>query len=147
MHVKSLNYRLELRAVVSGLQSCSELGKHELQVLGLLGKLLTGSWMIKLYTSAQAQINHMDGIGVVHSVVQKIKSLLQNPAAVLTCTQYFFGNELPDQDTTLNRLRQAPNDLQLFSNMVKACLTTIVEVLMRHMLKWLNRQTEMKDPL
>ena len=41
----------------------------EMQVLGLIGKLLTGPWMKAFYTSATNQINHVDGIFVVKDVI------------------------------------------------------------------------------
>ena len=37
----------------------------ELQVLGLLGKHLTGPWMTKFYTAADTEISHVDGINIV----------------------------------------------------------------------------------
>ena len=45
----------------------------EIQVLGLIGKLLTGSWMKAFYTSANNQIDHVDGILVVKDVILKLK--------------------------------------------------------------------------
>ena len=37
----------------------SHLGTVELQVLGMLGKTLTGPWMKHFYTSAEKEINHV----------------------------------------------------------------------------------------
>ena len=43
----------------------SEEAKMELEVLRLLGKMLTGPWMRKCYTSAEKEIHHVEGIEVV----------------------------------------------------------------------------------
>ena len=43
----------------------SEEAKMELEVLRLLGKMLTGPWMRKFYTSAEKEIHHVEGIEVV----------------------------------------------------------------------------------
>ncbi|XP_055501280.1 uncharacterized protein LOC129703107 [Leucoraja erinacea] len=42
--------------------------KLELQILGLLGKYLTGPWIKRFHTSSQNQIKHVDGIKVVKEV-------------------------------------------------------------------------------
>ena len=47
--------------------------KNELHVLGFLGKLFSGPWMKKFYTSASTVINHVDGIEVVKKVLQNLK--------------------------------------------------------------------------
>ena len=102
----------------------------ELQVLGLIGKLLTGPWMVKFYTSAETQVNHVDGIQIICDVVQVVQTHIENPASVLTCSTDFFGNELAN-DPIMEKLRQAPVDIAVFSVMAKACLTAVVTVLER----------------
>ena len=51
----------------------STIAQVEMQVLGLIGKLLTGPWMKAFYTSATNQIDHVDGILVVKDVILKVK--------------------------------------------------------------------------
>ena len=57
-----------------GLQQCilrdfdRPTAKVEIQVLGLVGKLLSGPWMTTMYTSAEKQINHVDCIDVVRTI-------------------------------------------------------------------------------
>ena len=51
-----------------------------MQVLGLIGKLLTGPWMQKFYTSASDQVDHIHGISVVKEVVAKLKEMEESPA-------------------------------------------------------------------
>ena len=50
----------------------------ELQVLGLLGRHLTWPWMIKLYTAADTEINHVDGINIVKELIETLKQMMQN---------------------------------------------------------------------
>ncbi|KAG1714176.1 hypothetical protein GQR58_001809 [Nymphon striatum] len=49
--------------------------KSQLHVLGLLGKLLTGQWMTKFYTSVDVQMTHVDGISIVKNVVDVLRNL------------------------------------------------------------------------
>ena len=47
--------------------------KCELHVLGLFGKLFTGPWMKKFYTSAESGISHVEGIDVVKAAIAALK--------------------------------------------------------------------------
>ena len=68
--------------------------KVELQILGLLGKYLTGPWMKRFYTSASDQINHVDGITVVKTVIGALKEAATKPEDVLMAPKDFFGDEV-----------------------------------------------------
>ncbi len=69
----------------------SEIGKTEMTVLGLFGKLLTGPWMKKFYVSPDIQtINYVAGIEVVKNFVNLIEQQLENPDGLLSCTKDFF---------------------------------------------------------
>ena len=65
----------ETRVTCGGLQSAmlqdfkSPIAKVELQVLGLIGKLITAPWMHKFYKSSEAEVSHVDGIEVIRDVV------------------------------------------------------------------------------
>ena len=49
-------------------------GVIEMQVLGLIGKLLSGPWMKLFYVSASDQsVNHVDTITIIEEVVVKLK--------------------------------------------------------------------------
>ena len=51
----------------------SEEAKMELEVLGFLGKKLTGPTMKTLYTSAKLEIHDVEGIEVVRQVLERLK--------------------------------------------------------------------------
>ena len=46
--------------------------KIEMRVLGIIGKMLTGPWMTRLYTCASEQISHTEGTSIVRSVINTI---------------------------------------------------------------------------
>ena len=102
----------------------------EMRVLGLIGKLLAGPWMTKFYTSASNQVSHVHGISIVRTVIETLKITIENPSSVLSTTTDFFGNPL-GLTTTLLKLQEEPVDRAMFCNMVKECLTTVVNVLLR----------------
>lgn len=99
----------------------------ELQVLGLLGKHLTGPWMKKFYTSSQNEINHVDGIQVVKGVIGTLKEAAEHPRDMLTASEDFFNEEL-HVDPTLQALRERLADDEFSSTMSK-CLQAIIVVL------------------
>lgn len=108
----------------------STTGHVQMQVLGLLGKLLTGPWMKKFYRAAVNQIDHVEAISVVKEVVTRLKEQ-RSPLDLLTQSNDFFGDALKDSDATLQKLRDPPKDEDLFKVMMEACLGAIVEVLER----------------
>ena len=80
----------------------------ELRVLGLVGKLFSGLWMKKFYTSAATTMNHMEAINVVHRVLDRLREAVRNPQDVIQAVEDFFGNALAEDNTlrTLNRMHQ-----------------------------------------
>ena len=109
----------------------SEEAKMELQVLGLLGKLLTGPWMRKFYTSAEKEIHHVEGIEVVRQVLEKLKVAAEAPEELLTTDVDFFGDLLVS-GSTLSALRQgASKDINAFSNMMKVSVKAVIGVIER----------------
>lgn len=58
--------------------------KVELLVLGLVGKYLSGPWMKWFYTSADHQINHVDGIKVVQDMIAAIKEASIHPENLIS---------------------------------------------------------------
>ena len=111
-------------------------GHVELQVLGLIGKLLTGPWMSTFYTSAEDQISHVQGIAVVKEIVASLQKA--TPLQLLSQTEDFFGNKLhhPTADPVLKSLTEPPRDQAMFESMMKACLQEIVDVLKRQYSKY-----------
>lgn len=108
-----------------------EYGILEMQVLGLLGKLLTGPWMQQFYTGAQDELSHIDGIAIVRKVVSTVKDAAANPQATLLRQTDFFGRHLDEDDLTLAALRLEPEDMALFAKMMASCLLAVVAVLER----------------
>ena len=82
----------------------STLGQVEMQVLGLLGKFLTGPWMKLFYTSAANQTDHVDGITMIKKVVQTLKDLTETTDVILSSITDFFGKRL-DEDPILIALQ------------------------------------------
>ena len=113
----------------------NETAKLRLQVLGLLGKLLSGPWMQKFYTSAESQIDHTHGITVVRDVVSALKESSGNPIVLQTRETFFFENRLDeDRDPVLQKLRQCPSDDSLRASLCKmivACPTAVIAALER----------------
>lgn len=102
----------------------------ELQVLGLLGKILTGPWMKKFYVSAKEQIDHVEGIQVVKKVLGVLKEKKECPMELLTLTTDLFGGAVDmEKDAVLLKLREKPKDEGLFKEMMKACMEEVICVI------------------
>ena len=112
--------------------------KGEMRVLCIIGKLLTGPWMTKFYTSASEQVSHVEGIAVVRSVIDTISMAIAQPLNVLHTTNAFLGNTLPSSGETLQKLWEKPVRESLFITMMKECLTTTVTVLQRQYERYFN---------
>lgn len=112
----------------------SDEARVELQVLGLIGKHLTGVWMKKFYTSAEKEINHVDGIGVVSNVITSLKEMVKKPLNILSTTTDFFGADII-VTSRLTKLRSVPSN-PLFSPMMTACLQATIVVLERQYSKY-----------
>ena len=88
----------------------SPVAKVEIQVLGLLGKLLSGPWMSRFYTSVVTQVGHIDGICIVKDVLTTVKAFGKKPEDTLSTKIDFFGKELAGDDQALMKLQQKPVD-------------------------------------
>ena len=111
--------------------------KCELHVLGLFGKLFTGPWMKKFYTSAESGISHVEGIGVVKAAIAALKEQLKEPRTVLSATHDLLGGTLDvEGDTALQKLLQQPADLESFCDMMTAVMSVTVTVLERQYKKY-----------
>ena len=92
---------------------CNKTALVEMQVLGLLGKTLTGPWMQKFYTGTESDINFVDGIRVVKDVTERLRVASNKPENLLHERKDFFDNDLGN-DETYESLRQQPHDMTLF---------------------------------
>ena len=94
--------------------------------------------MRKFYTPATAELNHIEGIEVVRSVVAKLKEGVESPTDLLSSPVDFFGQELPGNDTTLLKLRCFSVDKDKFVTMMRPCLCTVIDVLERQYSKYFS---------
>ena len=106
----------------------------ELQVLGIIGKHLTGPWMTKFYTAADSDISHVDAIELVKQVIASLKEMLQDPLQILSSTKDFLGQDIA-LGNTLAKLRAIPHHPQ-FVAMMSSCLQAIIDVLERQYSKY-----------
>ena len=65
----------------------------QLKVLGLIGKLLTGPWMVVLYSNKDGMSN-LESVPVLKSCVEKLKVFSQNSALTLLTVYDCFGQAL-----------------------------------------------------
>ncbi|KAK6183204.1 hypothetical protein SNE40_010731 [Patella caerulea] len=105
----------------------------EMQVLGVLGKTLTGPWMKKFYTAAGVQVDHMEAIEIVQGIIKELKLCSADPLSILSRTCDFFGHGLSEEDATLQKLSIPPSqeNKPLFSDMVITCISGVISVLER----------------
>lgn len=62
----------------------------ELQVLGIIGKMLSGPWMSAYYTDLSKQKDTIDTMIIVKGVIEKIKVLTEAPMSILSSENDFF---------------------------------------------------------
>ena len=104
----------------------------EQQVLGLFGKLLSGPWMRKLYTSGESDISHIQGICIIKFVIMAMQEEMADPTRLLASTPDFFGDALErDTDTTLNALLKPPVYIEHLSHMMQTVISATITVLER----------------
>ncbi|KAG1681439.1 hypothetical protein GQR58_011831 [Nymphon striatum] len=83
------------------------------------------------YTSAEAELDHVEGLAVVNNVIKCLQNMLRDPLQILSATTDFFGEDLKlDQDSTLKCLRSVPVHKK-FQEMLSSCLQAIIIVLER----------------
>lgn len=70
-----------------------------MQVLGIIGKFLSGPWMKKFYRSATDQINHIAGISLVKKIVERLNMETENDP--LEIPTDFFNETLDVSDSTI----------------------------------------------
>ena len=118
----------------------SATAKCELHVLGLFGKMFTGPWMKRFYTSsATSQITHIEGIGVAKAAVNKLKQLEGDAVSLLTSTHDLLGGMLDvGSDTTLQKLGHQPDDMGKFVEMMKAVMAAAATALERQYKRYFN---------
>uniref|UniRef100_A0A2C9JTC5 Uncharacterized protein n=1 Tax=Biomphalaria glabrata TaxID=6526 RepID=A0A2C9JTC5_BIOGL len=106
--------------------------KKQLYVMGLIGKLLTGPWMRKFYTSQDdvRNISYYEGVTVIKGVLARVNECLKNPFSIFTRSLDFFDEDLDANDPVLQVLLLCPQDMQV-EHMFKDCLSSIASVIQR----------------
>lgn len=146
-----MNLFEETTVTCGGLQTAilhdyrSTTAQVELHVLGLLGKLLSGPWMVKFYTSSATQISHIDGIAIVRELLRVIVHFIEKLQETLSSKTDFFGNPLSVSDDTLVALQQKPVDKLFFNTMMGSCLSKVIEVVERQYAHYFT--TDLTDQL
>ena len=115
----------------------------EFQVLGLFGKLFSGPWMSTFYTSVTNQLSIVDGIQIVRQVIIRLEEELNNPIHIVNRTHEFLGNPI-NFNNQIEKLMKAPQNLQLFTSMIEACLQGIIAVLQRQYHKQITNINKLK---
>ena len=139
-YLKFLDY-LQKGTSCGGLRSAilkdfnSITGQVEIQVLGLIGKFLTGPWMKFFYRGTEDHTDHLEGILLVKDVITHLKNM-HEPLDLFKMDEDFFGDKLNAADATLKPLKQPPEDANMFSMMMHACLAAVTEVLDRQYRKY-----------
>ncbi|ELU00534.1 hypothetical protein CAPTEDRAFT_185335 [Capitella teleta] len=105
----------------------SDTAKVQLQIAGLIGKLITCPWMRRFYGN---RVSYVQGIEDVRRVVATCKAA--QPCNLLSWTTDCFGDQL-EQSTTLAALQLQPDPELLpgFVTAMKASLDAIVLLLER----------------
>ena len=80
----------------------------QLQILGLLGKLLTGPWMVLFYKNALKKRN-LEMRPEIMSALVRLSEIEVDPSLLLSTKKDLFGHTLPTDDRTLIALRNAPS--------------------------------------
>ncbi|XP_033122099.1 uncharacterized protein LOC117121105 [Anneissia japonica] len=106
--------------------------KIELQVLGLIGRIISSPWMGKFYVSAVEQLNHLDAFDIIRHAMDKINKFARDPYSTLTTKVNCFGEELVDA----SKMQVQPVDRDLFLVMMKQCLEATSKVLHRQFSKY-----------
>ena len=105
----------------------------QLQVLGLLGKVLTGPWMVLFYSN-QKKASNLETNEQLKKAVQSLKDISRNPQSLLTCSVDSFGNELTI-DEKLQSLRSVsyPGFDTVAKQVAEAMTTTLERQLSRYL--------------
>ena len=112
----------------------SDLGKRQMGVLAMIGKMFSGPWMKRFYNS---NVDHIAGIQTVKNNVEAIEITATNPLSILHATYDFFGDELVDDGVLISGKRYLPAD-DTTSKIITACFSAILDTLKRQYEKYFN---------
>lgn len=107
-----------------------EIVRIELQVIGLLGKLLSGPWMEVMYRSSSNQISYLDAISEIQGVVSVMKAI-SSPLNLLATKTDFFGRQLNSDDPILKSLQCSPDNQLMFISIMNCSIKAVIDVIER----------------
>lgn len=84
------------------------------ETLGRLGKLISGSWMKRFYTSKETQVSHIDGASVGEHVLARSKVSPRSLLDPLTTKTDSFCDDQLTQEDELAEFQREPADEALF---------------------------------
>lgn len=116
----------------------------ELQVLGIMGKTLSGPWMNMFYTDLAKEQSPINTMKIVKDVIENLKKF-DDPQNILVAERDFFDNTLPREET--EKLMVTPNNQILFNQMMTACIKGTVEVLERQYRKSFTTVETFTEPV
>jgi hypothetical protein len=110
----------------------SELARTELVALACLGKVLTGPWMTRFYTSSSIEENHMTAVKSIRELVDTMRAIT-DPMELMQGERDLFGKELTFNFAVF---QQFPSDQVLLKQMLGVLVDASVVVLERQYAKY-----------
>ena len=107
----------------------------QLQVLGLLGKVMSKPWMGKFYAN-RANKKNLEMEAPMKAAIAQLKTFVNNPSELLTCTHDVFGCPI-EVDKELDALRREPKHSQ-FDEVAQKVFGSTIEVLERQLKRYLE---------
>lgn len=121
----------------------SDVAYIELQVIGLISKLITGPWMNFMYQGADNPLSYTDFLAKVFQVIERLKAI-EDPVSLLAWKEDCFGQQLDKQDLVLAAVQQEPRLLLPFKSLMESSLTAIVAILQRKYAKLAGKESDSK---
>ena len=103
----------------------------QLQVLGLIGKLVTGPWMVQFYTDSLNKRNLEMNPEIMRALLN-LSEIEKDPSLLLTRTRDVFNTPLRTDDKVLIALRTAPAH-ESFSSLAVKLVKSSITVLDRQL--------------
>uniref|UniRef100_A0A2C9LZ33 Uncharacterized protein n=1 Tax=Biomphalaria glabrata TaxID=6526 RepID=A0A2C9LZ33_BIOGL len=103
----------------------------QLRVLGLFGKMLTGPWMALFYRN-EKKMKHLEMVPHVKVCIENLKTIVDDPAFLLSKPTDCFGQALDTNDDVLRALRKVTTD-EVFSDISRELAEGFLKVLKRQL--------------
>jgi hypothetical protein len=109
---------------------------QDIQLLGLLGRLITGPWMARFYTD-ESGVTNLSMNNDLKKCMTSLDSYIKDPSLLITSGVDVFGQALPVGDATLEYLRESIFDDRL-RNIARTVIEGFTEVLKRQLERYLT---------